>query len=322
MNREQAIALLLLAGGVYFLVGVKSGQEGDSSRPAVVQAPPAPLSRAPAPKAQPVAAPAKAVAVKAPAPAAAPTPAPAAAAAPTPAPAVATPPSPSADTIWRVTVNSDDQALGRKDAPITAVVFTAFGCDTCRGMADLPAQMKAKFGKDVRVIMKHKILPPSPYALEASIAALAAGRQGKFWQYHDKLFANSPAFDEGSLVRYAQEVGLKVSRFKKDLRDDSLRGQVMKDTLLANEVGAHSMPNVLVNGVRMRGDKTTANAITLAEQELVKAKKGKKKYDAIVSGGKSFPQLDARKHRFGSATSARLGPDSAKIKIYMFEDFQ
>jgi len=231
--------------------------------------------------------------------------------------------APAADTTWRVTVNDEDAAMGPKKALVTAVIFTAFGCDTCRGMADLPARAKEKFGKDVRVLMKHKILPPSPYALEASIAALAAKEQGKFWEYHDKLFANSPAFDEGSLIRYATEVGLKAARFKKDLRDDRLRGQVLKDTLLANEVGAHSMPNVLANGVRMRGDKTTDNALALIEAELAKAKaKGARSYDSIVSSGKSFPQLESRKNRFSSLTSARLGPESAKIKIYMFEDFQ
>ena len=215
--------------------------------------------------------------------------------------------------------------MGPKDAPVTAVLFTAFGCDTCRGLADTPKKLVQTFGKDVRVIFKHKILPPTPYALEAAVASLAAKEQGKFWEYHDKLFENAPAFDEGSLIRYAEEVGLNAKRFKKDMARDALRGQVIKDTLLANEVGAHSMPNLLANGVRMRGDKVHESAESVVRRELEKAKKagaGKGFYGKHVASGKLFPQLDPRKNRFSSATSAILGPDTATVKIAMFEDFQ
>ena len=179
------------------------------------------------------------------------------------------------------------------------------------------------------MVFKHKILPPSPYALEASIAALAAGEQGKFWEYHDVLFANAPAFDQGSLEQYAQQVKLNLKKFKSDMQNDKLRGMVLKDTLLANEIGAHSMPNVLVNGVRMKGAKSMDNLMPLVDREVEKAKKlvaaGTKRdeiYTKAITGGKFFEQLAPKKNLLTTATSAKKGPDTAKVKIYTFEDFQ
>jgi len=248
------------------------------------------------------------------------------AAAPAPAPPKT---APAADTVWRVIVNDVDAQWGKADAPITMVVFSAYGHETARGFSPAIKQVQDKYGDKVRVVMKHKLLPPSPYALEASVAALAAKEQGKFWEMQEKLFANSPAFDPGSLERYAKEVGINVGKFKKDMELDRLRGQAMKDTLLANEVGAHSMPNILVNGVRLRGEKSYDNVVTLLDQELVKAEtalKGgiaaKDYYGKTVSSGKNFPQLEPSKFRFTSDTSAVLGKDTAKIEIAVFEDFQ
>lgn len=328
MKREVGFALILIAVGVYFVAGQKAqiGSGGLATAPVVPQA--APVAVAP-----PVAA---APAVVAPTPVAPPTPKAVVQPTPTPrppaAPAAAAPapaPAPGAEQIWRVRLNDGDADTGPSDALATVVYFSAFGCDTCRQIASGVTTLKEKFGKDVRVVFKHKILPPSPYALEASIAALAAGEQGKFWEYHDVLFENAPAFDQGSLEQYGKDLKLNMAKFKKDLKNDKLRGLVLKDTLMANEVGAHSMPNVLVNGVRMRGDKTVENLFPLVEEQIEKAKKkvaaGTKVedlYRKAVAGGKFFEQLAPQKSRFSSGTSAKLGPDTAKVKVYTFEDFQ
>ena len=89
------------------------------------------------------------------------------------------------------------------------------------------------------------------------------------------------------------------------------------------------MPNVLVNGVRMKGEKSVENLLPLVEKEIEKAKKavagGTKRgelYRKAIAGGKFFEQLAPQKARFTTATSARLGPDTAKVKLYTFEDFQ
>jgi len=331
MKREVGFALILIAAGIYFVAGQKAqvGVSGPGAvAPAIVAAPaPAPAQVAPAPAPAPVAKAAPAPAAR---PAPTPTPAPVPTPPPTPSPAAKAPATPpAADQVWRVKLNEGDADTGPADALATVVYFSAFGCDTCRTMADGVTQLKEKYGKDVRVVFKHKILPPSPYALEASIAALAAGEQGKFWEYHDVLFENAPAFDQGSLEQYAKDLKLNLGKFQKDVKSDKLRGLVLKDTLLANEVGAHSMPNVLVNGVRMKGAKSVENLMPLVAQEVEKAKKavagGTKPadiYKKSIAGGKFFEQLSPQKARFTTGTSAKLGPDTAKVKLYTFEDFQ
>jgi protein-disulfide isomerase len=220
--------------------------------------------------------------------------------------------------------------MGSADAPLTCVLFSAFGCSTCRAMSDTPSKLVQKFGKQVRVIFKHKVIPPShPDALDASIASLAAKAQGKFWQYHDKLFAAGPALDRASLLRYATELGLNLKRFEADLNSSELRAQALGDALAANEVGAHSMPNLLCNGVRMSGAKSHNNAVALVEQELPKARAAiqggipaQALYASVTKSGKAFEQLGAQKFDFNTANSPALGKAGAKVEVVVFEDFQ
>jgi protein-disulfide isomerase len=305
-----------------------------------------------APQVQPAAAnpaPAPAIAAKpapAPAIAAKPAPAPAIAAKPAPAPAVAakpapvakpsptpvtkpTPSTPTSSQIWRVRVNAEDAQLGPKNAPMTVVFFSAFGCGTCTTFKDAPKKLVEKYGDKVRIVFKHKVIPASaPDSIEASVAALAAKEQGKFWEFHDKLFETN-ALDPSSLVSHAKALGLNVAKFSADLKRSDLRGQALKDALLANEVGAHSMPNIMVNGERMKGAKTFENLVTLTDAVLPKAEKalasGEKAdgyYDRVVSTGKAFDQLETRKIVIDDTGAAILGKKDAPITLAVYEDFQ
>ena len=149
--------------------------------------------------------------------------------------------------------------MGPETAPMTVVFFSAFGCGTCTTFKDAPQKLVEKYGDKVRIVFKHKIIPePAPDSLAASVAALAAKEQGKFWEYHDKLFETN-ALDPASLTAHASALGLNLKKFKADMERSELRGQALKDALLANEVGAHSMPNIMVNGERMKGAKTFEN---------------------------------------------------------------
>ena len=334
------VLVLFVALGFYF---------GRSS--SAVVAPPA----QPQAVAAPVAAAPQAVVAAAPVAAQAPAPAPQVVAAeppPTPAPptpAVApptprpTPPAPAPqpaaaapanepippDQVWRVKVNPEDAVKGPADAPLTAVMFTAFGCGTCTTFAPAIDQAFQKYGKKLRVVFKHKVIPPSPFAIEASMAALAAKEQGKFWEYQDKLWATNEALTQSTLERIATEVGLDMARFRKDAQADRFRGQILKDSLLANEVGAHSMPNVMVNGVRMSGEKswesldaTLDDRLKVAEDLIKKGTKPADLYASIVKTGKYFPQLEEAKFQFANDQSPSIGPKDAKVQITTFEDFQ
>ena len=84
---------------------------------------------------------------------------------------------------------------------------------------------------------------------DAAIAALAAHRQGKFWEMHDKLFANQKKFAEGKMKElaagWAKEIGLDVEKFKKDMNSDKAAKQLKNDTKVAGNVGANGTPTSL-----------------------------------------------------------------------------
>ncbi len=231
--------------------------------------------------------------------------------------------------MWKVTVSAEDATLGPADAPATVVLFTSFGCPTCTPFKDTPKTLAQKYGDKVRVVFKHKVVPAQhPDAIQASVAALAAKRQGNFWEYHDKLM-ETQALDAASLEQHASALGLDLAKFKADLADPKLRGQTLVDSLLASEVAAHSMPNLLVNGVRMMGEKSEANLTTLLDAQLAAAEKAiaggeaaKGWYDRRVATGKSFPQVEPQKNVFSDVGTSMLGKKDAPITVTVFEDFE
>jgi protein-disulfide isomerase len=92
-----------------------------------------------------------------------------------------------------------------------------------------------------------------PFAMPAALAALAANEQGKFWEYHDKLFANQPKFQPDQLLQYAKEVGLDVNRFKTDLDAARAKTAINADVTEANALGATGTPAFFINGKFLSG---------------------------------------------------------------------
>jgi protein-disulfide isomerase len=218
-------------------------------------------------------------------------------------------------------VSDKDAQLGPKNAPVTVVVFSNFENATSKAFAPNVRRLVTEFGKKVRVVFKHKIIPGSPGAIQASEAALAAGQQGKFWEFHDRLAASTAPLTQATFEVIGKEVGVNMGRFKKALASGRFRSQVLRDALLANGLGAHSMPNILVNGVRTRGEKSYGVMKALVQEQLANAPRGKS-YDEIVADGKVFEQLGPSVGGFDTQGNATLGKPGARVQVVVFEDFQ
>ncbi len=91
-------------------------------------------------------------------------------------------------------------------------------------------QLEEEYKGKVRVAFKHQPLPFHQNAKPAAAAALAAHEQGKFWEMHDKLFANQRALDRASLEKYAQELGLNMGKFKAALDSGKYKEQIEADS--------------------------------------------------------------------------------------------
>ena len=108
--------------------------------------------------------------------------------------------------------------------------------------------MLEKYPNDVKLVIKHFPLDNHDYARKAAIAALAAGKQGKFWEVHEKLFANQSDLNDTKVEAIAGELGLDMEKFKKDLQDPAIASVIdrdMNDGLKANVQGT---PSIFING--------------------------------------------------------------------------
>ena len=108
--------------------------------------------------------------------------------------------------------------------------------------------MLEKYPNDVKLVIKHFPLQIHDYAKKAAIAALAAGKQGKFWEAHEKLFANQNDLNDAKVEAIAGELSLDMEKFKKDLQDPAIASVVdrdMNDGLKANVQGT---PTIFING--------------------------------------------------------------------------
>jgi protein-disulfide isomerase len=100
----------------------------------------------------------------------------------------------------------------------------------------------------VRLVFKDFPLPSHKLARPAHEAARCAGAQGRYWAYHDRLFAEQPDFERDDLVRYAVDVGLAPEPFRQCLDERRFAAAVAADVAQARGLGVRSTPTFLVNG--------------------------------------------------------------------------
>lgn len=166
-------------------------------------------------------------------------------------------------------------ASGPDDALVKVVVFSDFQCPVCRRAAEPVKHLEREFEGDVQVIWKHNALTTHRNAEPAAIAAAAAQRQGKFWEYHDVLFENSRSLESSDLLAYAAQIGLDVARFEKDIADPKIKDQIAYERALAESLEARGTPSFFINGQKSVGwgsyfgiRSQVARALTQAKQKV------------------------------------------------------
>ena len=113
--------------------------------------------------------------------------------------------------------------------------------------------MLKEYSGRVRLIFKDLPLPSHELARPAHEAARCAGSLGRYWPYHDKLFANQPKFERADLLRYAAEVGLPVDTFAACLDAHRFAPQVEADVDQARAIGVRGTPTFVINGRLVAG---------------------------------------------------------------------
>jgi protein-disulfide isomerase len=188
------------------------------------------------------------------------------AAAPTAPAAAAAPAGPAAGPV-KIDLGSSP-VKGSSTAKVTVVAFSDFQCPFCSRAVPTMKQIEDTYKNKVRIAFKNLPLPFHDHAQMAAEASLAAHEQGKFWEYHDKLFANQQALDRASLEKYAAEIGLNVAKFKAGLDSGKFKKQVEDDAKLGGSIGATGTPTFFVNGKVLVGAQPFDKFKEMIDQEL------------------------------------------------------
>ncbi len=147
-----------------------------------------------------------------------------------------------------------DHIRGPVDSKVTLVEYGDFECPYCGRAEPVLRELTQAFGDDLTFVFRHLPLTDvHEHAQLAAEAAEAAGKQGRFWEMHDLLLTHQDALTYPDLLRYAEELGLDVDRFARDLSSRHFALRVTRDVESAEQSGVAGTPTFFVNGVRHFG---------------------------------------------------------------------
>jgi protein-disulfide isomerase len=158
---------------------------------------------------------------------------------------------------------------GPEDAPITIVEFSDFQCPFCRRFHDETYQaLLDAYPGQIRFVYRNLPLTSiHPDAMPAAVASLCANDQGKYWEFHEKLFS-SETLDEPTYIQYATDLELDVDTFTACLSDGSHDEFIQQDMDFAINLGIQSTPTFFVNGLAIVGAQPLTNFTRLIDQDL------------------------------------------------------
>ena len=176
--------------------------------------------------------------------------------------------------IYRATINVDGAPYkGRADAPVVLVKFEDFHCPYCKEAQPTLTQLLARYPDRIKIV--HKDFPIEelhPGARTAHIAARCANEQGRFWPYHDALYAHAAKTAAKELQTYAMESGLDVTRFEQCLTADKYSSAVEKDIADGKQVGVTGTPAFYINGRLLVGAQPLENFVKIIDEELAQGR--------------------------------------------------
>ena len=163
-------------------------------------------------------------------------------------------------------------STGPANAPILLVEFSDFECPFCSSAAHEIRTILAAYPKDVRLVYKQFPLSMHPHAELAATASVAAQEQGKFWELHDKMFANFRQLSQENILLWVKELGLDMDKFKAAFDSPKNKAIVKKDLQDGETAGVNGTPAVFVNGKHFNGPITLEALKPILTDELKAAR--------------------------------------------------
>jgi protein-disulfide isomerase len=176
-------------------------------------------------------------------------------------------PPPVLDPPVKISVDGDP-VRGPANAKVTIVEFSDFQCPFCAKATPEVTALLQKFPKDVRVVFKQFPLETHSQAALAAEASLAAQAQGKFWELHDKMYANFRILSEARIMGWAKDIGLDVTRFHADLASHKYKARVDSEEKQGEAAGVEGTPTFFIDGKKFNSVFEAADIAPLIVEEL------------------------------------------------------
>lgn len=164
----------------------------------------------------------------------------------------------------------DDPVFGPASARIEIVEFSDFQCPFCKRVMPVLKQLTAKYPTQVKLVWKDFPLPIHPDARPAAEAAQCAREQGKFWDYHDKLFANQDEMTPANLKQWAGQMGMDAAKFNACFDNATHKQRVQGDMNEGNRDGVSSTPTIFINGRALVGSLPIEAYEEVIQEELAR----------------------------------------------------
>ena len=170
----------------------------------------------------------------------------------------------------RVEVSYDPARVrGDAGAPVTIIEFSDFQCPFCERAYLVIKELLAKYKGQVKLAYRDFPLRQiHPQAQPAAEASRCAGEQGKFWQYHDRLFENPSQLNGVALLEHAVALELDQKQFDGCLASGKFRAQIEQDLQDGNRLGVNGTPAFFINGVEVSGAQPAAVFEKIVKAEL------------------------------------------------------
>ena len=164
------------------------------------------------------------------------------------------PSQPNQAPIAQFEITKDNHIRGDFDAPITLIEFSDFECPFCERFYPTVKKLLDDYQGKVRLVYKHFPLGFHPNAQKAAEASECADEQGKFWEYHDKLFENQPAgYGLDKFKQWAKDLALNSEKFNDCLDSGKYASKVQSDYQEGAQKGVNGTPATFVNGQLVSG---------------------------------------------------------------------
>lgn len=180
----------------------------------------------------------------------------------------------TADSATLLAIAPDDYIKGNPDASVTLVEYIDFECEACGAYFPVVQELAKAYPNDLKIVTRYFPLPSHRNSMTAALAVESAGRQGKYWEMHDLLFTEQkkwgekPAPTPAVFEAYAEQLGLNMEQYKKDVVSSEVKARVQRDFDAGEQLGNTGTPTFYLNGKRIQNPNGLEAFKALIDAEL------------------------------------------------------